>query len=122
MARFLTGLRVQLNDDEKTWTLLSDLVYETDIKRGCGQFVIVVPAGFVTDFASVPRLPLVYTVAGNIGHRAAVVHDWLYHNGIGTKSEADDIFCEALGVSNVDDFVKEAMHAAVSLFGRGSFQ
>ena len=35
-------------------------------------------AGFVTNFASVPRLPLMYWAFGGIGDEAATLHDWLY--------------------------------------------
>ena len=62
--------------------------------------VIVVPAGFITDFASVPRLPFVYMFFGGVGDEAAVLHDWLYayphqpHRGCGiplTRAQADHI-------------------------------
>lgn len=51
----------------------------------------VVPAGFMTDFNSIPRLlwrllpPTEYGAAG-------VIHDWLYHYPDGlTRTEVDDI-------------------------------
>lgn len=42
------------------WLLESDLVYMTKDGR-----TITVPKGFYTDYASVPRIPLVYSVFGN---------------------------------------------------------
>lgn len=35
-----------------------------------------VPTGFITNFANVPRLPLMYLFFGNTAHAAAVMHDW----------------------------------------------
>ena len=67
--------------------------------------VIVVPAGFITDFASVPRLPFVYTLFGGVGDEAAVLRDLLYayphqpHGGCGiplTRAQVDHILRSAV--------------------------
>lgn len=72
---FLTPLRVeQVSEAAGTWRLLEPLCYVSPIFGG----LIVVPAGFVTDFASVPRLPFSYWLFGGVGQAAAVVHDYLY--------------------------------------------
>jgi hypothetical protein len=55
-----------------TWGLLSPLVFQSKI---VGE--IEVPAGFQTDFASVPRLPFLYAIFGDSTHGSAVIHDWL---------------------------------------------
>ena len=39
---------------------------------------ITVPTGFFTDFASVPRMPFVFLLFGDVAHEAAVIHDYLY--------------------------------------------
>jgi hypothetical protein len=39
---------------------------------------IRVPMGFVTDFASVPRLPGAYLLFGGRANKSAVLHDFLY--------------------------------------------
>ena len=36
--------------------------------------------GFITDFASVPRIPFAYLLFGGVGTYAAVLHDALYSN------------------------------------------
>ncbi len=62
-------------------------------------FIITVPVGFYTDFASVPRfMPLVYACLGDTAHEPAVVHDWLYYAAITTREIADDILLEAMKV------------------------
>lgn len=79
--------------------------------------IVLIPAGFVTDFASVPRLPVAYGYVGNIGHGPAVVHDWLYVTGLLPKENADYIFYEALVVWGVDRPRAKLMWDGVHLFG-----
>jgi len=77
-----------------TWLLLRDLVYQSASRRA--RFIV--PAGFVTDFASVPRVPIVYLLTGNTAHAAAVLHDYLYqtHAFDLTRAEVDALFREAM--------------------------
>lgn len=101
MSHFATPLDARKLGAEKEgralWKLLAPLVYVSDL---LGK-TITVPAGFVTDFASVPRLPLTYLLAGDKAHEAAVVHDYLYTthavNGEAvTRAQADAVFREAI--------------------------
>lgn len=68
---FLTPLDVRELPDGQ-WELLADLVYQGNTDR------IVVPKGFVTDFASVPRF--LWNIVPPYGKytKAAVLHDFLY--------------------------------------------
>jgi len=50
---------------------------------------ITVESGFVTDFASVPKLPFAYLLFGGIGNYPAVTHDGLY--SISTKITVVDV-------------------------------
>jgi len=67
-------------------------------------FVVVVPAGFVTDFASTPRA--LWSVIPPTGRYqlAAVVHDFLYWDQGCTREQADAIFRVAMAESNVKPF------------------
>lgn len=121
MAMFLTPLIAELTRGDDSWTLSSPLIYSSDLAID-GRYVIKVPAGFTTDFASVPRFPLVYAVAGNTAHKAAVVHDYLYQNGIGTKYVADRIFLEAMKVSGIPLWRRQLMYLAVRVGGKGNFK
>ena len=77
------------HDDHK---LNADFAYRTSD----GQ-VINVPAGFVTDFASVPRfLPIMYALCGNKVHEAAVIHDYLYRMTNISRKRCDWIFDDAM--------------------------
>lgn len=82
------------------WMLLSDYLFET---KQSNQ-VITVPAGFVTDYASVPELFIKVGAAlrGRF-NKAAIVHDWLYWSQECTRLQADNIFKLAMKENNVPD-------------------
>lgn len=91
MARFLSELVLKELPD-KEWELVEPLVYESDI---VGR--VIVPAKFKTDLASIPPfLPITKAILNGKGRKAAVVHDWYYRLGIGTRKQADAVFKEAL--------------------------
>lgn len=111
MAKFETDLVVKaLNDTD--WILQEELVFKSDILG-----VIVVPIYFITDFSSVPRLPLAFLLAGDTAHEAATVHDYLYQTQPCTKSQADRVFREAMGVTGIVAWRKNLMYAAVAAGG-----
>ena len=119
MAKFITELDCRLQDDDTIWCLDSELVYESDMLGN-----IVVPSGFQTDFASVPRVPIAYTLFGNRAHHEAVIHDYLYRiNSIpqATYSQANDIFLEAMKCRGKGCFVRYAMYWGVVLGGWASY-
>lgn len=66
----------------------------------------VVPAGYVTDFASVPRLLWWFTPKSGPWNKAAIVHDWLITNGLLgeidiTSARVDREFRDALKACDV---------------------
>lgn len=92
--RFLGPLEIRKLTRGRWW-LLSALEYESVV----AQERLIVPAEFISDLASVPRLPFAYWLTGNTGHGAAVVHDWLYqHPAFPDRRLADAVLREALGV------------------------
>lgn len=78
---------------------------------------ITVPAGFVTDNASVPRL--FWSVVAPHGKytRAAVVHDYLYSGELIPRKKADEIFLFGMGVLGVPAWLAHVMYAAVRIGG-----
>lgn len=72
------------------WELLRELIWHSDTER------IVVPAGFVTDLASIPRLLRGILHQNGLSRAPAVLHDFLYATQIMTRAEADAVFREAL--------------------------
>jgi hypothetical protein len=113
-AEFMTRLAV-MEDDELagTWNLTQPLIYRSQI---LGE-TVTVPEGFRTDFASVPRLPLVYLAAGGKGERAAVVHDWLYSTQSVERATADAVLQEALLACGYSRLLATAFYTAVRAFG-----
>jgi hypothetical protein len=101
-------------DRRGTWKLLNALVYVSDIAGA-----ITVPAGFLTDFASVPRLPVAYLLAGDCGHAAAVLHDFLYTTHQVDRSTADAVFKEALITGDEPGWRAWLMWLGVRLGGAG---
>lgn len=92
-AQFLSDLDVREVSGEN-WQLLAPLrFYSANLGR-----LIEVPAGFVTDFASVPRAPFIYWFAGDTARKAAVIHDWFYRTNTEdiTRAGADALFAEAI--------------------------
>lgn len=116
MSKFLTELEVEnaSDRDDGDWRLVAPLVYQSDV---AGQ-TFTVPAGFTSNFASVPRWPIVYWFCGNTSSEAAVVHDFLYSFPHPVpRPMADAVLREASGVTGVSWLRRHAMHLGVRLFG-----
>lgn len=79
-----------------------------------------VPAGYVTDLGSVPRLPLVFVIAGDVAHDAALAHDWLYTNQVGWKY-SDGVFFYALLEEGESRKMAWAMYSALRGLGWYSY-
>jgi Protein of unknown function (DUF1353) len=87
---FVPGTLTVRRVDADRWALVDDLVYLGNRDR------FVVPAGFRTDFATVPR-PVTWLVPRFGAYTlAAILHDWLITEGLRagalTSREADGIF------------------------------
>jgi hypothetical protein len=90
MNTFLGNLDVRLIRDDalEEWMTLAPFGYQNE------DLTINVPAGFVTDFMSVPRIPLVYDILGNRGKRLGVIHDWTYKQALFPRRMCDDLLLE----------------------------
>lgn len=93
--------------------------------------MIEVPVGFNTNFASVPRLPVFFLVAGDRAHEQAAVHDYLYtiRASIG-RAACDKIFHELLLAGTaipepydlrVSPLLAWSMYQAVDKFGQSAW-
>lgn len=114
---FLTDLATR-DIDDLSCVLLSDLVYRSRIYGG----TITVPKGFVSDRASVPRVPVIYMAFGDRAHREAVVHDYLYQTHVVNKSTADRIFLEAMRARKKKGWIRWGMYLGVVMGGRGAYK
>ncbi|WP_250538840.1 MULTISPECIES: DUF1353 domain-containing protein [unclassified Caballeronia] len=111
-------LRTADNSDDGKWILCAPLVYQSDV---AGQ-TFTVPAGFQTDLASVPRLPLVFLLAGDSARKASVVHDWLYTMHPVTRDVADAVLKEASLLTGVPIWRAWLMWAGVRVGGASHWQ
>jgi hypothetical protein len=99
--------------DGKHSVLMADLSY----RIGETAFVIVVPAGFVTDFASVPRAFWALVPPFGRYQMAAIVHDFLYWDQGCTREQADALLRAAMAESMVDPSKRDVIWDAVRAFG-----
>ena len=117
MGKFTTKLDVELTDDSANdgggnWMLDKPLSYTST-----SGAVYVVPVGFVTDFASVPRVPFIFEVFGNSAHSATTLHDWLYTTKPVSRAAADLLLLEAMRSTNISMWKALSIYLAVRLFG-----
>jgi hypothetical protein len=116
MSKFLTELEVEpaTSLDDGNWRLIAPLVYQSDV----AGLTFTVPVGFVTNYASVPRVFLAYELFGNTANVAAVVHDFAYTAPSPiARSVADAVFREAAILTGVPQWKADAMYEGVRLFG-----
>lgn len=106
--------------------LLSDVVFGVNDalcdKYGLARgFDIHVPAGYVTDLATVPRILWAIFPRDGEYAPAAIVHDYLYSSALISKRFADDIFNEASRECGTPTWRRLMMFTAVRIFGKGKY-
>lgn len=119
MGRFLTPLL--LEDTGRTdkagrelFELHEDLIYE--IGENGTSICLVVPKGYVTDFASTPRfLWRILPPFGKHG-RAAVLHDFLCQCNNFSRGVGDALFYEAMTSLGVASWRKVSMYLGVRFY------
>lgn len=106
---------------EPVYFLLEPIVWEPN--PGAQDLPAVqVPRGFVTDFASIPRIFWsVLRPDGEYAH-AAVIHDYLYWSQTTPKAVADSIFKRAMEDLKVAPATVATLYNAVKLFGDQAWQ
>lgn len=98
------------------WVLCEDFHVRIDSgDTGDAPLALVVPKGFSTDLASVPRLPGAYLLFGGKARRSAILHDWLYEHRY-PREWADDVFRAAMQ-HEVGAFARYVMWLGVRLGG-----
>ena len=115
MSGFITKLQMENADniDDGQWVLTSALIYCSDIAKQ----TFIVPPGFRTDLASVPRLPVIFWLTGDTSSEAAVVHDFLYSTHPVPRVIADAVLREASEVTGVPAWRRWMIWAGVRIGG-----
>lgn len=99
--------------------LFSDYMYRTR------EYLIKVPKGFVTDYASIPKLLRGIVLPYEKHSGASVVHDWLYSSNCNlglSREKSDKIFLEILKEEKVSFLLRILMYFAVRKFGKSRFR
>jgi len=87
-----------------------------------GMRPLTIPAGFRTDFASIPApLRMFWDDTGRYT-KAAVVHDYCYRNGLFNREICDNIFLEGCLALGVNYPLAVAMYLALRAFGRRAWR
>lgn len=119
MSTFTTPLEITPSEKNGFWKLLSAFSY--CIEEKTRSIVINVPAGFETDFASIPKLFWnILPPFGSYG-KSAIIHDFLYSevsDGLKfSRQESDHIFLQAMKVLKTPYLIRNSMWLGVRVFG-----
>lgn len=123
MSAFLTELETENVDDLDAegrgfWRIIAPFEYQSDL---LGR-TITVEVGFLTDYASVPRLPVTYMLFGDTSHKSAVIHDWLYHHHeVCDEQTANKVLFEAMTVEGIPAWRRWGIYLGVKIGGESGW-
>lgn len=114
MNRFTTPAIVEVLD-KHLFRIVEPFEYH--VGHYLSQDIIQVPSGFVTDFASVPRI--FWNIIPPYGKytKASIIHDYLYETGLRSRKTSDRIFLEGMLALRVPKIKAMVMYRAVRWFG-----
>ena len=100
------------------WILQEDMIYEV----GNTGVNVVIPAGFVTDYASIPQALWSFGLTPNGQYsRAAIVHDFLYWSQGCSRSQSDRLLLIAMKESDVRAFDETLVYEGVRVGGQSAW-
>jgi hypothetical protein len=115
MSSFTTPIRVEALDGGRQWKLLERFVY--DVGSLGGNDSIEVPAGFITDMGSVPRIFWWLIDPWGPPAKAFIIHDYLYSTKERSRLVSDAILLEAMEVCGVDPVTRWLIYRGVRIGG-----
>jgi AraC-like DNA-binding protein len=100
--------------DGRTWIVKQPMVYRIGVSRDS----VVIPAGFVTDMASIP--PVLQSIIQQNGpyQLPAIVHDYLYWRQTCTRQQSDRILLLGMTEHHVGKLHRTAIYDAVRAAGQ----
>jgi hypothetical protein len=104
--------------DGQDSVLTADLRY----RIGTTVFEVVVPRGFVTDYASTPKAVWTWLPPFGTYQLAAVVHDFLYWDQGCSREQADALLRVAMQESRVSRLTRDTIWEAVRKFGESAWR
>ena len=119
MSEFTTELKIKPTKNGK-WELLEKFEYK--IGSLDSNEIIIIDKGFVTNFASVPRIFWsIYPPYSPEYGKVAVLHDGMYSVKLFSRRKCDRIFKEAMEVLWASWFTRNIIWLSVRLFGRFAY-
>ena len=118
MISFTTPLDVECLEDGRTWRVLTEFDFASEVL----ERIIRVPVGFVTDFASTPRVLWALLPPTGRYSKAAVLHDAAYQHPemvtpTITRIQADRLFREGMEALRVALLTKWVLFWGVRVGG-----
>ncbi len=107
--------------DGSNWMLQSPLIHQLGKK---GSYLVIVPRGFVTDFASMPQpLRVLRDLLPTTDRYGvpALVHDYLYWRQDCTREQADNIMEMALMEAGVSLLERKVIREGLRQFGQSAW-
>lgn len=98
--------------------LLRPINWKSELEDG---LEVTVPKGFVTDFASIPRVFWSALRPDGEYTWAAVIHDYLYATQTTSRAEADNAFKQVMKEFEIDDKTITIIYKAVRLGGQSAW-
>lgn len=119
MSKFLTELDARVSKQLRGKKFIRVVILDRplDYKSDILGKILVIPVGFSSDGASVPRFMWSIYPPFGLYLEAAVVHDWLCEHHIVDSKTAAKIFREAMKVCGVGKWKRNKMYWAVRLGG-----
>jgi hypothetical protein len=102
---------------ERIWFLTQPIGWKPDPPFADRHQPLEVPVGFVTDFASIPRVFWSLLPPDGEYTYPAIIHDYLYWTQQRTREDADEIFKIGMQEFSVKESVVTAVYQAVRLGG-----
>jgi hypothetical protein len=112
MSKFTSNFKGELIG-KNLWKNLE--TFEYHVGEYPSEEIITVPEGFITDFASVPRIFWLVISPVDKHGKAAVIHDYCYYYTPYSRKVADLIFSEALKVLHVKPWKVFCMYHGVRI-------
>jgi hypothetical protein len=128
VSSFLTPLRMELmtcnqniplknRDGRQLYRLINPFIYQSDVARK----TVIVPDGYVTDLASIPRMPFFYRELEGIADMAGVPHDFAYSTGFLDRDTADLMLKEACLLIGISAWKVWAIYSGVRVGGKSHY-
>jgi hypothetical protein len=106
---------------DPTYVLLKQIKWEPEPSQKDKYDPVEVPIGFVTDFASIPRLFWSALRPDGEYTYPAIIHDYLYWTQTRRREVADEIFKVVMEEFGIAAITRNSIYFAVRSFGQSSW-